>query len=143
MAYWLLKTEPGTYSFAKLASEKRAVWDGVSNPVALKNIRAMAKGDQAFIYHTGSERAVVGTASVEGAPYPDPKAGDPKLVVVDLKAGKALARPVTLDEMKRVPALAGWDLLRLGRLSVVPVTEGQWRTVMELARSADASTTKR
>lgn len=133
MACWLLKTDPDTYDWKKLLAEKTAVWDGVANPMALKNIRAMKKGDRAFVYHTGSERAILGTATIESAPYADPKRDDPKLAVVDVKAGKALSRPVTLDEMKKVDALAGWDLFRLGRLSVVPVTDQQWAVVMDLA----------
>src|SRR5689334_7872244 len=133
MGYWLLKSDPDTYAFPELQAEKRAVWDGVANPVALKNIRAMKKGDQAFVYHTGKERAILGTATIESAPYQDPKSDDPRLVVVDVKAGKPLSRPVTLDEMKREPALAGWDLFRLGRLSVVPVSAEQWKVVMDLA----------
>lgn len=133
MASWLLKTDPDTYDFPKLLAEKKAVWDGVANPVALKNIRAMKKGDRAFVYHTGKERAILGTATIESAPYPDPKGDDLRMVVVDVKAGKALPRPVTLDEMKSVRALEGWDLFRLGRLSVVPVTDAQWAAVMDLA----------
>jgi len=130
---WLLKTEPSTYSWADLVKAKKAVWDGVTNAVALKNIRAMEKGDAIFVYHTGDEKAVVGTAKVASAPYPDPKAGDPKLAVVDLTPDRPLARPVTLAEMRTIPALAGFDLLRLPRLSVVPVSEAHWKAILDAA----------
>ena len=90
MAYWLLKTEPDCYSWADLARDKSTVWDGVSNALALKHIRSMKKGDEALIYHTGDEKAVVGVAEVVSAAYPDPKEGDERLVVVDLRPGKPL-----------------------------------------------------
>ena len=89
MAYWLLKTEPSTYSWSDLLKAKRAVWDGVKNPTALRNLREMKVGDQAFIYHTGDEKAIIGIAKVVKAAYPDPKAGDDSLVVVDLEPVKA------------------------------------------------------
>src|SRR5678815_2464961 len=98
MAFWLLKTEPSTYSFSDLVKAKRAVWDGVKNPVALKHLRAMKPGDEIVVYHTGDERAAVGLAKVASVPRPDPK--DAKLAVVDLDAGAALARGVTLAELK-------------------------------------------
>src|SRR5262245_52820521 len=119
---WLLKTEPSTYSYGDLERERRAVWDGVSNPVALKNLRAMKAGDRAVVYHTGGERAVVGTASVVRAAYPDPKQGDPRRVVVDLEVGRRLPRAVGLDQLKPLAAFAVSPLLRQGRLSVVPLT---------------------
>ena len=121
MAHWILKTEPSTYSFQDLVKAKRAVWDGVSNPVALRNMREMAVGDEVIIYHTGDEKACVGFARVVKAAYPDPKQKDPKLVVVDLEAGKPLARPVTLAEIKADPVFSDLALVRQGRLSVVPV----------------------
>jgi predicted RNA-binding protein with PUA-like domain len=133
MARWLLKTEPSTYSFADLQREKKATWDGISNAAALKNLRTMKKGDTLFIYHTGDERAVVGIAEVTSKPYPDPKEDNEKLVVVDLKPKKALARPVTLDTIKSDKAFAGWDLLRIGRLSVVPVPDAMWKRIEQLA----------
>src|SRR5690606_23849996 len=97
MAFWLLKTEPDCYSWDDLERDGQTVWDGVENALALKHIRSMKKGDLALIYHTGNERQAVGVAQVVSAPYADPKAGDEKLVVVDVKAKKKLARPVTLD----------------------------------------------
>ncbi len=126
MARWLLKTEPSEFSFDDLVAKKTATWDGVSNALALKHIRAMKKGDEVFIYHTGNEKAVVGLAKVTSDPYPDPKAGDEKLVVVDLKAGKRLANPVTLASIKADKSLANWELVRVGRLSVMPVSDEVW-----------------
>jgi predicted RNA-binding protein with PUA-like domain len=130
---WLLKTEPGTYGYDDLEREKRATWDGLSNPAALKNLRAMKEGDAALIYHTGDEKAVVGTALVVRAAYPDPKAKDPRLVVVDLTPAGRLPRPVTLAEIKALPAFAESPLLRQGRLSVVPLTKTQWNALTRMA----------
>jgi predicted RNA-binding protein with PUA-like domain len=131
--YWLLKTEPGTYSFEDLEREGRAVWDGVTNNLALKHIRGMKKGDQAFIYHTGDEKSVVGLAEVVSDPYPDPKSSDTRLAVVDLQAGRKLPKPVSLSEIKSKPAFADFPLVLLPRLSVVPVTEAQWRLLMDMS----------
>ena len=130
---WLLKTEPKVYGYDDLEREKRATWDGVSNPVALKNLRAMKEGDAALIYHTGDEKAVVGTALVVRAAYPDPKSSDPRRVVVDLTPGGRLTRPVTLAEIKALPAFAESPLLRQGRLSVVPLTKPQWNALTRQA----------
>jgi predicted RNA-binding protein with PUA-like domain len=126
---WLLKTEPSTYAYDDLEKDKRATWDGVRNPVALRNLRAMKEGDAALIYHTGDEKAVVGTALVVRAAYPDPKSKDPRLVVVDLTPGGRLPRPITLAEIKQLPAFADSPLLRQGRLSVVPLTKEQWNAI--------------
>ena len=123
---WLLKTEPGTYGYPELERDGRTTWDGVTNPVALKHLRAMKEGDRLAIYQTGSEKAVVGTARVVKAPYPDPKAGDAPRVVVDIAPDKALSTPVTLAEMKQEAAFADSPLVRQGRLSVVPLTREQW-----------------
>ena len=130
MQYWLLKTEPSSYSFADLQRAGSAVWDGVANPVALKHLRAMAIGDQVLIYHTGDERAAVGLARVASAPYPDPKAGDPKLTVVELQADRPRPRPVTLAQVKADPACGDFALVRQGRLSVVPVPPAIWRKLL-------------
>ena len=112
MAYWLLKTEPDCYAWDDLARDKSAVWDGITNALALKHLRSMKKGDLALVYHTGDERAAIGVAEVTSAPYADPKAGDERLVVVDVRTKKKLAQPVTLADIKADPAFAGWDLLR-------------------------------
>ncbi len=126
---WLLKTEPGEYSFDDLESEGRGRWDGVRNPVALRNLRAMKKGDRVLVYHTGGEKAVVGTAEVVREAYPDPKAKNERLVVVDVEPRGRLARPVTLAEIKAMPEFAESPLVRQGRLSVVPITAAQWKAI--------------
>ena len=131
MAYWLLKTEPSTYSFADLEKEKETRWDGVSNPVALKNIRLMKKGDLAFIYHTGSEKSIIGIARIMGDSY---QAGDREnLAVVDLKPESRLARPVTLAEVKARKDFSDFALVRISRLSVMPVSTAQWKTILEMS----------
>lgn len=130
MAHWILKTEPSTYSFARLVQERTAVWDGVTNPVALKHLRSMAKGDAVLIYHTGDEKACVGLAEVASAPYADPR--DAKLTVVDLKAGRPLPAPVPLAAIKAEPAFADLALVRMGRLSVVPATAAQWKKLLAM-----------
>jgi predicted RNA-binding protein with PUA-like domain len=123
---WLVKTEPDTYAYADLEREGLTTWDGVTNPVALKNLAAMKLGDRVIVYHTGGEKAAVGTARVARVAYPDPKAKDPRHLVVDLEAGAALKSPLTLAEMKAHPAFAESPLVRQGRLSVVPLTTAQW-----------------
>lgn len=125
-AHWLLKTEPSTYSWDDLVREKTAVWDGVANPVALRHLAAMKPGDDALIYHTGSEKAVVGLARVTKAAYPDPKANDPKMLVVELAPVRKLEKPVPLTEIKADGAFADSPLVRQGRLSVVPLTDEQF-----------------
>jgi predicted RNA-binding protein with PUA-like domain len=137
MAHWLLKTEPDSYSWDDLARDRKTAWDGVSNALALKHIRSMKKGDLALIYHTGDERAAVGVAEIVSDPRPDPKEDDERLAVVDVKAKKKLARPVTLSDFKADKAFQGWDLLRISRLSVVPVPEAMWKRIEELSASKD------
>jgi len=131
---WLFKTEPSTYSWADLERDRRTVWDGVKNALALKHLAAVATGDEVLVYHTGDEKAAVGIAKVMRGAYPDPKRKDARLVVVDLQPVKALARPVALGEMRANPKLAGFGLLRLPRLSVMPVSAEQWAAIMEMAR---------
>lgn len=134
MTYWILKTEPSTYSFADLQRAKATVWDGVKNPVALKQLRAMAPGDEVMIYHTGSEKAAVGLARVTKRAYSDPKKKDPKLVVVDLRAGAALPAPVPLAAIRADPVFRDMALVRTPRLSVVPATTAQWKRLLTLSR---------
>jgi predicted RNA-binding protein with PUA-like domain len=134
MAYWLLKTEPGTYSWSDLQRDKKTTWDGVSNALALKHVRAMKKGDLVLVYHTGDERQAVGVAEVASNPYADPKGKDDRLAVVDLKPKRALARPVALAEFKADPAFANWELLRISRLSVMPVPEALWNRIEDLSK---------
>ena len=133
MARCLLKTEPDCYSWSDLVRDKRTVWDGVSNALALKHLRAMKKGDEAFIYHTGEERAAIGVAEIVSQPHPDAQLDDPKRVVVTVKPKNKFKRPVTLAQIKADPVFAGWDLLRIGRLSVVPVPENMWKHLEKLA----------
>jgi len=133
MARFLVKTEPSTYSFAMLQRDKRTVWDGVSNPAALKNLRSIQKGDTVIVYHTGDEKQMVGLAKAASDPYPDPKLRDSKRSVIDLAADKALAKPVTLAQVKADATLKGTPLARLPRLSVMPLTETEFKRMMELA----------
>jgi predicted RNA-binding protein with PUA-like domain len=132
MAHWLLKTEPSTYSFADLVRDGKTRWDGITNPVALRHLRSAAAGDRAVVYHTGDEKRAVGLAEIAGAPYAD--ARDAKLSVVDLKAGAALKTPVTLAALKADPLFADSPLVRQGRLSFVPLTDAQYRRILELGR---------
>src|SRR5581483_11815991 len=118
---YLLKTEPSTYSFADLQREKTTIWDGVTNPVALKNMRAMKPSDRLIIYHTGDEKSAVGTASVVSVDTSDAK--NPQ---VKIKAGKAIGKPMSLAEIKGNKAFADSALVRQGRLSVVPLNTSQW-----------------
>ena len=131
---WLFKTEPGAYAWADLERESRTVWDGVRNALALKHLAAAAKGDEVLVYHTGDEKAAVGIAEVVRAPYPHPKLKDARRVVVDLRPLRALPRAVRLADMRTNPKLAGFDLLRLPRLSVMPVTAAQWSAILEMAK---------
>jgi predicted RNA-binding protein with PUA-like domain len=134
MAYWLLKTEPDCYSWSDLTRDKKTVWDGITNALALKHMRTMKKGDLALVYHTGDERAALGIAQITSEAYPDPKADDPRHVVVDVKLKGQLKQPVSLDTIKADPAFAGFDLIRNGRLGVVPVPELMWKRIEELSR---------
>lgn len=127
---WLVKEEPENYPFSQFVEDGTTVWSGVRNPVAQKNLRAMKPGDEVFYYHTGKQKAVVGTAKVSGAPRPDPKDKDGKLYVVDLVPGKALKQPVTLAQVKAVKGFADFPLVRLPRLSVMPVTDEQWAWIL-------------
>jgi predicted RNA-binding protein with PUA-like domain len=117
--YWLVKTEPSSYSYDDLARAATAVWDGVKNPVAIRNLKSMHPGDQVLVYHTGDEKAVVGWATVVSAPYPDPKKKDTKLFVIDLKAHRRLPQPVTLAQIKADKTFADLPIVK-GRLSVSP-----------------------
>ena len=136
MAYWLLKTEPSTYSFADLQREGSTVWDGVRNAQALIHLRSMRAGDQALIYHSGDERAVVGTATIASEPYTDPQTGDIKHAVVAVQPGHPVPRPVPLATIKADPLFATMPLIRQPRLSVMPLTAEQWSRLLELASIA-------
>ena len=134
MNLWLFKTDPDTYSWDDLLKAKKEVWDGVANPLALKNLRSVKKGDQIFIYHTGDEKAVIGIAKAASDSYPDPKDKSGKLAVVELAPEKSLPQPVLLSEIKTNSKLKSWDLVRLGRLSVMPASQDQWDEVLKLSR---------
>jgi predicted RNA-binding protein with PUA-like domain len=134
MAYWLLKTEPSVYSLDDLATAKSAPWDGVANPTALIHLRTMKPADTCLIYHTGNQKQIVGTATVIKPAYPDPK--NPKLVIVDLAFASRFSAPVTLAAIKSNPAFTGWDLLRIGRLSVVPTPAAMYNQILKLSKSA-------
>ena len=133
MNHWLFKTEPSEYSYADLVRDKGTVWAGVANATALIHLRACAKGDRVLVYHTGSEKAVVGLATIARGPYPDPSLDDPKRVVVDLKPVRAVGTPVPLATFRADALLAKTDLVRIARLSVVPLTAAQYERVLEHA----------
>lgn len=132
-AKWLLKSDPEHYSFSDLSRDGKTVWDGISNNLALIHLRKVRRGDLLMIYHTGGERAAVGLAEALSDPYPDPKQKDSRLVVIDLQAKGKLARPVTLDEIKKTSALENFDLRRMPRLSVMPVSDAHWEIIMGMA----------
>ena len=135
--YWLAKQEPGGprgYPLSKLKQEKRTVWDGVHNNLALKHIREMRPGDLVIYYHTGTERQAVGTMEVVSAPYPNPEEDNERFVVVDVEYRSTFDNPVTLDQMKGQDEFHGWEMLRIGRLSVVPVPEGIWNRILSMSK---------
>ena len=133
MAYWLAKSEPSVYSYDQLVKDKHTVWDGVRNYAARLHLRGMKKGDQVLFYHSNEGTAIVGIAKVAKEAYQDPSTTDEAWVAVDLKPFKKLKKPVTLAQVKADKRLADTALVRLGRLSVQPVTEGEWKIVMEMA----------
>jgi predicted RNA-binding protein with PUA-like domain len=133
MARFLVKTEPSTYSFADLRRDRRTVWDGISNPVALKHLATIRTGDTVVVYHTGDEKQAVGLATAASDAYPDPKLANPKRLVVDLAADRPLPKPVTLAQVKADAVLKATDLARLPRLSVVPFTEAQFQRLLDLS----------
>ena len=133
MNRWILKTDSDTYPYDQLERERQAVWDGVSNPVALKHMRSMAPGDPLLIYHSGATKEIVGLARVTRAAYPDPKGGNPKLVVVDIEVDRRLPHTVSLAAIKSDAAFADLALVRQPRLSVIPVPEPQWKKLLTLA----------
>ncbi|MCO6439141.1 MAG: EVE domain-containing protein [Phycisphaerae bacterium] len=132
MNRWLVKSDPGEYGFADLERERRTRWDGVRNAQALINLRKMQKGDAVLIYHTGDKKQIVGLAEVASNPYIDPEADDDRTVVVDLKAKGRVARPVSLGEIKKDERFAEFALVRNSRLSVMPVSEREWKALAEM-----------
>lgn len=131
MAHWLMKSEPGVYSWDDLVRDRKTEWDGVRNPTARLHLKAMKKGDECFFYHSGDERQVVGIMRVTREAAPDPK--DAAWVSVEVEAVRPLT-PVTLKAIKGEPSLAKMELVRLSRLSVSPVRDEEWRKVLEMAR---------
>ncbi len=134
MAQWLVKEEPEHYSYEQLENDRRTVWAGVKNPLAQKHLRSIRKGDRIFYYHTGKEKAVVATARAAGDAYPDPQDKTGRLYVVDVVADKKLPRPVTLAEIKADRAFATFPLVRISRLSVMPVTDAEWARIEKMSR---------
>lgn len=134
MAHWLMKSEPSSYSWQQLAADGSTEWDGVRNNAARLHLRKMNPGDEAFFYHSGDERSVIGIMRVTRGPAPDPK--DKAWVSVAVEPVKALTRPVSLKEIKADPRLAGMELIRQSRLSVSPVSDEEWAAVLELAAAA-------
>jgi predicted RNA-binding protein with PUA-like domain len=134
MAYWLFKEEPDHYSLADLFRDKRTVWDGVENNLALMHLRSVRKGDRVLYYHTGTEKAVVGMMEVVKGPYRDPARNDDRFVVVDVKPVRRLDRNVPLAEIKSNPKFADFALVRNSRLSVMPVTDEEWAEIERLSQ---------
>jgi predicted RNA-binding protein with PUA-like domain len=134
MALWLFKEEPTSYSFADLQKDKSTTWEGVSNALAQKHLRAVKKGDRVFFYHTGDEKAVVGIMEVTADPHPAADDETGKRVAVTVKPVKALKTPVTLAAIKADPTFAEWELVRQSRLSVMPVPDGIWSKIEEMSR---------
>jgi len=126
---WLFKEEPTNYSFDELAKDKRTVWSGVKNPLAQKHLRGVKRGDRIFYYHTGNEKAVVGVAKAVTDAYTDPKDKTGKSAVVDVGPVRKLKKPVTLAEIKATPAFKTFPLVRISRLSVMPVTDAEWERI--------------
>ena len=133
MAYWLVKSEPSAYSYEQLEKDKETSWDGVRNYAARGHLRAMKKGDEVFFYHSNEGLAIVGIAKVAKEAYQDPTIDDDRWVSVGLKPFKKMKKPVTLNEIKAEKALQQMALVRIGRLSVQPVTEAEWKAVLKLA----------
>jgi predicted RNA-binding protein with PUA-like domain len=132
---WLFKEEPSHYSFDALVNDKKTMWSGVKNPLAQKHLHAVKKGDRIFYYHTGDEKAVVGIATALGDAYTDPADKTGKLAVVDVAPVKKLARPVTLGEIKADPAFKEFALVRISRLSVMPVADAHWKRIEKMSQS--------
>ena len=135
MAQWLVKEEPDHYGFDQLVRDRKTVWAGVKNPLAQKHLRSIRRGDRIFYYHTGKEKAVVATATAASDAYPDPNDASGKLSVVDIVPAKKLSRPVTLAEIKADKAFASFPLVRMSRLSVMPVTDAEWTRIEAMSRS--------
>ena len=132
---WLFKTEPSVYSYQQLVKDKKTMWDGVANNLALMHLKDIKKGEQIFIYHTGDEKQAVGIARALGGAYADPGKDNPRMLVVDIEPVKALARPVTLVEVKAHAKLKNFDLVRNSRLSIMKLTDEQWEIMEGMAKA--------
>ena len=135
MAHWLVKEEPEHYGYGQFERDGKTVWAGVRNPLAQKHLRAIRKGDSIFYYHTGKEKAVVGIAKAVSDAYPDPSDASGKLHVVDIAPVTKLPKPVTLAAVKADRAFASFPLVRMSRLSVMPVTDAEWKRIEDMGRS--------
>ena len=136
--YWLAKQEPSGprgYNFEQLKKDKKTIWDGVHNNLALKHMREMKPNDLVLFYHTGIERQAVGIMQITSKPYPNPDEDNERFIVVDVKYKKKLARPVTLDEMKKNKKFQDWELIRISRLSVMPVPKSIWDMILDLSQT--------
>ena len=134
MALWLMKEEPENYSFDRLEQDRKTVWAGVKNPLAQKHLRSIRKGDRIFYYHTGKEKAVVGIAKAISDAYPDPAHASDRFYVVDVAPEKKLATPVTLSSIKADSFFSTFPLVRMSRLSVMPVTNAEWSAIEKMSR---------
>lgn len=136
--YWLAKQEPTGprgYDFETLKKDKKTIWDGVHNNLALKHMREMKRGDLVLFYHTGNERQAVGIMEVISEPYSNPKEDNKRFIVVDVKYKKSLKRSITLDEMKKQKKFQNWELIRISRLSVMPVPKHVWDTIIDISQN--------
>jgi predicted RNA-binding protein with PUA-like domain len=136
--YWLAKQEPSGprgYNFETLKKDKTTIWDGVHNNLALKHMREIKKGDLVLFYHTGDERQIVGIMEVISDPYPNPKEDNKRFTVFDVKYKKSLKRPITLDEIKKQKKFQNWELIRISRLSVMPVPQQIWDTIIDISQN--------
>jgi predicted RNA-binding protein with PUA-like domain len=134
MNLWLFKQEPEDFSYADLEAAGKTLWDGVGNPLALKYLRQISKGDKVYFYHTGKEKAVVGEMLVSAGPQKDSNSDNEKAVVVEVVPSKRLKNPVSLIQIKADSSFSDWELVRIPRLSVMPVTKAQWNRIQELSK---------
>lgn len=132
MRYWLIKSEPEVYSWDQLVKDKQTRWDGIRNYAARLHLRSMKKGDEIFFYHSNKGTEIVGIAKVTKEAYPDPTSSDPAWFAIDVKAEKKLAKPVSLEQIKKEKKLSSMALVRISRLSVQPVTEEEWKIIMKM-----------
>jgi predicted RNA-binding protein with PUA-like domain len=134
MNYWLCKQEPSSYNFDSLEKEKTTSWDDVHNNLAIKHINSMKKGDQAFFYHSGDEKQIIGIMEITSSAYPNPKEKNPRFVTINVKYKKRLKRPITLAEIKTNKKFKDWELLRISRLSVMPVPSQIWSEILKISQ---------